>query len=160
MARAQQKKTESYRWFWDALDAYLARKNLKQTKQRKQIVELFIGLQTHLSAEELHEAARKDGQSVGLATIYRTLNLLADAGLAEQKSFGENRQVYEINMPGQHHDHLICIGCGDVIEFENEEIERLQDKVAAQHGFKLMTHRLDMFGYCKKDACTKQAKIN
>lgn len=157
MPRLSQKKSESYRWFWEALDAYLARKNLKQTKQRRQIVELFIGLGSHLSAEELHEAARKDGQSVGLATIYRTLNLLSEAGLAEQKSFGEGRQVFEVNMPGEHHDHLICLGCGDVIEFENEEIEQLQEKVAAAHGFKLMTHRLDMFGYCKREACSAKS---
>lgn len=147
-AKSPQKKSDAYRWFWEALDDYLAKKNLKQTRQRKQIVERFIGMKEHLSAEELHEAVRKDGHNIGLATIYRTLNLLADAGLAEQKSFGEGRFVYEINTPGMHHDHLICLGCGLVIEFENDEIEKLQDKVAAVHGFKLVSHRLDLFGHC------------
>ncbi len=147
-AKNPAKKIEAYRWFWDALDAYLSKKNLKQTKQRKQIVERFIDMKEHLSAEELHEAVRKDGHNIGLATIYRTLNLLADAGLAEQKSFGEGRFVYEVNTPGTHHDHLICLGCGLVIEFENDEIEKLQEKVAAVHQFKLVSHRLDLFGHC------------
>jgi Fur family ferric uptake transcriptional regulator len=154
------KKADAYRWFWEALDQYLAKKNLKQTKQRRRIVELFIGLNNHLSAEELHEAARRDGQSFGLATIYRTLNLLADAGLAEQKQFGEGRFVYEINMPGTHHDHLICLDCGTVIEFENDEIERLQEKVAAIHNFKLTSHRLDLYGHCQKPTCERRPKIN
>ena len=157
-AKSPQKKTEAYRWFWEALDAYLAKKNLKQTKQRKQIVERFIGMKEHLSAEELHEAVRKDGHNIGLATIYRTLNLLADAGLAEQKSFGEGRFVYEINTPGTHHDHLICLSCGLVIEFENDEIEKLQDKVAAQHQFKLASHRLDLFGHCSN--CLQKIRPN
>lgn len=150
------KKSDQYRWFWDALDTYLAKKNLKQTRQRRAIIELFINENRHLSAEELHEAARHNGQNVGLATIYRTLNLLADAGLAEQKSFGEGHQVYEVHMPGAHHDHLICIDCGAVIEFENDEIEALQEKVARLHDFTLATHRLDLFGHCTKTNCDRR----
>lgn len=155
-SRPSSKKTDSYRWFWDALDSYLSKKNLKQTKQRRAIIELFISINNHLSAEELHEAARRDGHNVGLATIYRTLNLLYDAGLAEQKSFGEGRQVFEINTPGSHHDHLICKDCGTVIEFENDEIEQLQEKVAALHEFKLTGHRLDLFGHCLKTNCERR----
>lgn len=161
MVRAHPPKADSYRWFWEALDSYLQRKNLKQTKQRKRIVELFIDLKSHLSAEELHEAARRDGQSVGLATIYRTLNLLADAGLAEQKSFGEGHFVYEINRPGDHHDHIICLDCGSVIEFGNDEIERLQESVAAKHDFRLTSHRLDLYGHCTRGpSCDRRPKVN
>jgi Fur family ferric uptake transcriptional regulator len=159
-ARTGTKKADTYRWFWEALDSYLARKNLKQTKQRKAIIELFIQLNRHLSAEELHEAARKDGQNVGLATIYRTLNLLSDAGLAEQKSFGEGRFVYEVSTPGEHHDHLICIDCGAVIEFENDEIEKLQERVANVHEFKLTAHRLDLFGHCLKTNCDRRPRAH
>ena len=157
-AKTTTKKAEAFRWFWEALDHYLARKNLKQTQQRRQIVELFIGLDTHVSAEELHEAARHAGHNIGLATIYRTLNLLADAGLAEQKQFGEGRFVYEIRTPGSHHDHLICLDCGAVIEFENDEIEKLQEKVAAVHEFRLTSHRLDLFGHCLKASCDRRPK--
>jgi Fur family ferric uptake transcriptional regulator len=148
------------KWFWTALDAYLTRKNLKQTRQRKQIVELFINKKSHLSAEELHEAARRDGYNIGLATIYRTLNLLADAGLAEQKSFGEGRFVFEVSTPGEHHDHIICLDCGAVIEFENAEIEALQQKVAAAHDMKLSTHRLDLFGRCLREPCDRRPAVN
>ncbi len=151
---------QDYRWFWTALDAYLTRKNLKQTRQRKQIVELFINTKRHLSAEELHEAARRDGHNIGLATIYRTLNLLADAGLAEQKSFGEGRFVYEVATPGEHHDHIICLDCGAVIEFENDEIESLQNKVAAAHDMKLKAHRLDLFGHCQRERCDRRPTVN
>ena len=153
------RKPDQFRWFWESLDQYLARMNLKQTKQRRAIVELMIAMNhRHLSAEELHEAARRDGHNVGLATIYRTLNLLAEAGLAEQKQFGEGRFVYEINVPGAHHDHLICLDCGTVIEFENHDIERLQEAEATRQGFRLTSHRLDLYGHCTRTACDRRAK--
>lgn len=159
-AKTTVRKSDTYRWFWDALDEYLSKKNLKQTRQRRGIIELFINLNRHLSAEELHEEARRDGHNVGLATIYRTLNLLAEAGLAEQKSFGENRFVYEVATPGAHHDHIICIDCGAVIEFENDEIERLQERVAAMHDFRLKAHRLDLFGHCLRKECDRKVRPN
>lgn len=148
---------DSFRWFWDSLDGYLAVKNLKQTQQRRKLIEIFLKMNTHVSAEELHEAARKAGYNIGLATIYRTLNLLAEADLVEQKSFVDGRHVYEVNMPGEHHDHLICLDCGLVIEFENEEIEKLQEKIAAAHGLELKVHRLDLFGRClDRESCARR----
>jgi Fur family ferric uptake transcriptional regulator len=148
---------DTFRWFWEALDTYLADKNLKQTQQRRKLIELFLKMNSHVSAEELHEAARNAGHNIGLATIYRTLNLLAEADLVEQKSFVDGRHVYEVNMPGEHHDHLICLDCGAVIEFENEEIEKLQEKIAQSRGFELKVHRLDLFGRClKKDTCERR----
>jgi len=153
VAKARAAVQAPYRWFWDSLDQYLLQSGLKQTKQRRAIVERFINLKSHVSAERLHADSRDGGLSVGLATIYRTLNLLADAGLVEQKQFGDGHFVYEIRTPGSHHDHLICLDCGAVIEFENEEIERLQEKVAAAHGFQLTSHRLDLFGHCRKEGC-------
>ena len=137
-------------WFWSTLDDYLAEHQLKQTKQRKVVVEHFLELDRHIAAEDLHESVRGAGHNIGLATIYRTLNLLEDAGLAEQKEFGDGRSLFEICQPGEHHDHLICTGCGLVIEFENAEIERLQEKVARAHKFTLTNHRLDLFGQCEK----------
>jgi Fur family ferric uptake transcriptional regulator len=156
--RTVERNPKSWRWFWDALDAYLARQGLKQTRQRKQIVELFLDAKDHLSAEELHESARKAGHDVGLATIYRTLNLLAEAGLATQKSFGESRQVFEVNEPGTHHDHIICVVCGTVTEFENDEIERLQERIAEELGFELTGHRLDLWGRCRRPDCKPREK--
>ena len=155
--KTSERKPDPFRWFGEALDLYLAKKNLKQTKQRQAIVSLFLSLKTHVSAESLHAAARAAGLDIGLATIYRTLNLLTEAGLTEQKQFGEGHVLYEVVQPGAHHDHLICLDCGKVLEFENAEIERLQQKVAAIHEFKLTSHRLDLFGHCLKKACKNRA---
>ena len=154
--KTSERKVDSHRWFSEALDQYLAKKHLKQTKQRQAIVQLFLELKTHVSAEALRAAAQDAGLDVGLATIYRTLNLLAEAGLAEQKQFGDGHFVYEIVRPGAHHDHLICLDCGKVLEFENAEIERLQEKVAALHEFRLTSHRLDLFGHCLKKVCANR----
>jgi len=142
-----------FAWFWLELDRYLTSKALKQTRQRRIIVQHFLALNRHVDAEELYARTRNAGHDFGLATIYRTLNLLTEAGLAEQKSFSDGRSVFEVNLPDQHHDHLICLECGHVLEFENSEIEDLQEKVAAKHGFELKSHRLDLFGRCLKKDC-------
>ena len=155
MAQATGTST-SFTWFWTELDRYLAKSQLKQTRQRKVIVEHFLRADSHLDAEELHRLINRDGHKIGLATIYRTLSLLTEAGLVEQKSFQDGRSVYEVHQPDGHHDHLICSDCGAVVEFENSEIERLQEKVAAQHGFRLKSHRLDLFGSCIKPNCANR----
>ena len=147
-----------FRWFWDELDRYLASKKLKQTRQRRIIVQHFLELNTHVDAEVLYARTREAGHDFGLATIYRTLNLLTESGLAEQKSFTDGRSVFEVNLPDQHHDHLICLECGQVLEFENNEIEELQKKVAQKHGFELKSHRLDLFGKCLKKDCEYRPK--
>lgn len=158
----EQETPKKYEWFWKGLDKYLERHQLKQTKQREKIVKLFLDIDTHMSAESLHVALKDEGENIGLATIYRTLNLLADAGLAVSRSFQDGKNVYEILHPDEHHDHLVCLDCGEIIEFENEKIEELQTQVAKQFGFDLVNHRLDLFGRCQKRAtCPKlnQVKI-
>lgn len=142
-----------HKWFWDVLNAYLEKQALKQTRQRKVVVEEFLAQDRHVDAEDLHGIVRKRDPKVGLATVYRTLNLLKEAGLADQKSFRDGRSVFEIHRPDHHHDHLVCLDCGKVMEFENEEIEGLQEKVAEQLGFKLTGHRLDLYGHCMRRDC-------
>lgn len=141
------------KWFWDVLNDYLARQALKQTRQRKIVVEEFLRIDRHVDAEDLFQIVRKRDPKVGLATVYRTLNLLKEAGLADQKSFRDGRSVFEVHRPDHHHDHLVCLDCGRVIEFENEEIEALQVKVAEELGFKLTGHRLDLYGHCLRGTC-------
>ncbi|MBI2602097.1 MAG: transcriptional repressor [Deltaproteobacteria bacterium] len=136
-------------WFWDTLDAHLSRQQLKQTKQRKVIVEHFLRLARHVDAEDLYRRVRGKGFKIGLATIYRTLNLLRDADLVTQHSFTDGRAIFEIKRPGTHHDHMVCSLCGIIQEFENDQIEVLQSKVAEDHGFTLTSHRLDLFGVCR-----------
>lgn len=142
-------------WFWDDLDAHLARQQLKQTKQRKVIVENFLKLARHVDAEDLYRRVRGKGFKIGLATIYRTLNLLKDADLVNQHSFSDGRAIFEIKKPDSHHDHLVCTRCGTIEEFENDQIEALQTSVADDHGFSLTRHRLDLYGICRNCQITK-----
>ncbi len=151
-------ETPGFAWFWEGLDQYLDQMGLKQTQQRRVIVEHFLAINAHVDAEELHRRVKDEGHDFGLATIYRTLNLLTEAGLVEQKSFQDGRSVFEVAHPGAHHDHLICTECGQVVEFEDHEIESLQEKIAAKYGMTLKSHRLDLFGRCLESAVCSDRK--
>jgi Fur family ferric uptake transcriptional regulator len=137
-----------FAWFWERLDRYLVGQDLKQTRQRKQIIQAFLELSDHTDAESLFRRIRRDYKDIGLATIYRTLNLLKAANLVVQHNFADGRAVFELLVPDEHHDHLVCTKCNKVVEFENKRIEELQTEVAQQFGFVLTDHRLDLFGYC------------
>ena len=138
------------KWFYKELDHYLETKQLKQTKQRQTVIDVFLESQKHVDAEGLQKNIKDRGFNIGLATVYRTLNLLREAGLVEQRSFSDGRTLFEISHPDEHHDHLVCLKCQKVVEFENEKIEKLQDEVAEKYGFDLITHRLDLFGHCSE----------
>jgi len=152
------KKKRNTKWFWEELNNYVNKQNLKQSKQRNAIIELFLEIDDHVSAEDLHAHARDHQLNTGLATIYRTLNLLKDAKLVEQKQFADGKAVFEIIQPNSHHDHLICTTCDRVIEFENSEIERIQEEIAKKYGLRLTDHRLDLFGECLKESCQYRPK--
>ncbi|MFK7872568.1 MAG: Fur family transcriptional regulator [Oligoflexales bacterium] len=142
-------KTSDYKWFWDGLDHYLIKNGMKQSSQRKVIVSYFLEVGTHVHAEDIHAAMRADGHVVGLATIYRALSLLKDAGLVQQYLFGDGKRVFEIFDPEEHHDHMICQDCGGVSEFHNEQIEKIQVDVANERGFKVVSHRHELYGVCQ-----------
>ena len=148
-------KDKNLIWFWDALDTYLTRHQLKQTQQRKIIVSFFLKLAKHVDAEDLYRKVRGEGHKIGLATIYRTLNLLRDADLVNQHSFADGRAIFEISRPGSHHDHLVCVTCGKIEEVENEEIEHLQRTIAQDYKYELTSHRLDLYGHCPSCRKTK-----
>ena len=136
-ARAHQKLTE-----------HLARHGLKQTHQREAILDAFISADGHLTSEEIHELVRKESPDIGAATVYRTLKLFVDAGVANASTFRDGVTVYEHEL--HHHDHLICLGCGQIIEWECDEIEALQLQIARDHGYRLTRHRHHLFGYCPR----------
>ncbi|MEZ4741313.1 MAG: transcriptional repressor [Bdellovibrionota bacterium] len=146
-------------WFWAEFDKFLSQKQLKQTQQRKLIIDYFLQANRHIDADELHEIVKGKGHNIGLATIYRTLNLLKDSGLVEQRTFAEGRSVFEVSNPNSHHDHLICQDCGKIFEFENEKIEEIQLKIAEQLNFSLTDHRLELFGKCQRKDCTYRNKV-
>lgn len=135
---------------------YIVRNKLKNTPQRRLIASIFFESGKHLTTEELYNVVRKEDSSVGQATVYRTLKLLSRAGLAKEHHFGETTARYEPIIDDSHHDHLICTACGKNVEFEDEDIERAQIRLAKRHGFTLTSHRMLLFGLCA--ACRKKYK--
>ena len=128
--------------------AYLAKNRLKRSEQREAIVDTFLRSQSHLSVDDLLHLVQKRRADIGRTTVYRTLKLLQAAGLAlELELRGESRFEREYNRA--HHDHFICQHCGDIIEFESPEIERIQDEIAAGLGFIIEGHRHQIFGQCR-----------
>jgi len=131
--------------------AYVQDHRLNVTEQREAIVEQFLRTREHVSIDELLVKVRKRHPKVGYATVYRTLKLLVDSGLAVERQFGDGQARYEV--VGDHHDHLICVKCGLILEFEDDEIERLQDNIAKRlGGFTVLRHRHELYGLCPKAA--------
>jgi Fur family ferric uptake transcriptional regulator len=142
--------------FTQQFEEYLRRKKLRLTDQRKLIVNAFSRKKGHVSAEELYRYIQKTTSSIGFATVYRTLNLLADAGLASGKNFRDGFVRFECCREAtKHHDHLICTQCGKIIEFTNTHIEKLQETVAKDHGFIIKDHSLEIYGRCHNCAGDK-----
>jgi Fur family transcriptional regulator, ferric uptake regulator len=127
---------------------------LRRTGQRDLILETFLSSEEHLTSEDLCSLVHKVDRSIGLTTVYRTLKLLTEAGLAREVRFGDNRTYYEHHYNHEHHDHMICTECGMVIEFFSAEIEDLQDQMANKFEFKPTHHSLRMWGVCS--ACQKK----
>jgi Fur family ferric uptake transcriptional regulator len=129
---------------------------LKRTAQRDLILEVFIRTEKHLSSEDLYQLVKQEDPTIGQTTVYRTLKLLTDAGLAREVRFGDGRTHYEHNYKHQHHDHMICIECGEIIEFYSAELEAIQDAMAARHGFEVKQHLLRIMGVCSD--CRREQK--
>jgi len=143
----EEEGTESLKAKWKE---YLQANSLNTTQQRETIVDEFLESEGHVSTDDLLERSRKKNKKIGYATVYRTLKLLVEAGLAQQRDFGDGQTRYET--VSHHHDHLICSKCGLVLEFEDEDIEELQEKVAQRlGGFKIVHHRLELYGLCPKE---------
>jgi Fur family transcriptional regulator, ferric uptake regulator len=138
------------------LSEFLVDRGLKSTSQRDKILDVFVKAGRHLSAEELYARVKKLHPGIGFATVYRTLKLLAEAGLAQERRFEDGFTRYEHASPDAHHDHLICTRCGAIIEFENERIEALQQDVARKHHFEVQNHKLELYGLC--EACRGKNK--
>lgn len=130
--------------------AYLEKKQLKSTRQRDLIAQKFFSTDGHISIEELLSLSRSENPRIGYATVYRTLKLLTECGLAALRRFGEGQTMYETAGDTEHHDHLICIECQHVLEFQNTDIEQEQERVARSFGFNLVRHRLELYGLCPR----------
>ena len=132
---------------------------LKTTFPRLKILELFENAKVrHLTADDVYQLLLAENMDIGLATVYRVLTQFEQAGLLERHHFESGKAVFEIKA-GQHHDHLVCINCGHVEEFFDEEIERRQKKIAKERGFAIQEHALYLYAECTKTECTHRENL-
>ncbi len=136
------------------LKAYLTEKKLKYTHQRQVVTEVFFDAaaeQLHPTIDELFLRVKAVDSKIGYATVYRTIKLFEECKLASPRRFGDNQTRYEPEIPGEHHDHMICRECGAIIEFEDDRIEELQERVSKELGFTLVDHKMVLFGTPEQD---------
>jgi Fur family ferric uptake transcriptional regulator len=127
----------------------LRERGLKSTAQRDDIAKIFFSSDVHFSVDDLYTAVRRVNPRVGYATVYRTLKLLKECGLAAERHFGEGQARYEpTEETAQHHDHIICERCEKIVEFNSEELERQQERIARFLGFVVSHHRMELYGIC------------
>ena len=126
---------------------------LKATLPRLKILEIFQkGTQRHMTAEDVFRVLLEERSDIGLATVYRVLTQFEQAGILTRHHFESDRAVYELNQ-GHHHDHIVCMECGQVVEFYDPELEALQERIAARYGFEIVDHSLYLYGRCLKGDC-------
>lgn len=129
----------------DRLERLCIEKGLRMTGQRRVVARVLSVAEDHPDVEEVYRRSADIDPNISIATVYRTVRLFEEAGIIERHDFGDGRARYE-EAPEEHHDHLIDTTTGQVIEFHNAEIERLQEIVAREHGFELIGHRLELYG--------------
>lgn len=137
-----------------AFERFLRGRGLKLTHPRRAILDAALARHDHFSADELADRLRQGPRPASKASVYRTLALLKESGLLEEQDFGGGRKFYEQALGRTHHDHLVCIACGQIAEFQNPRIEQMQDQVTGREGFVPIFHSLKIFGYCR--ACRKR----
>jgi Fur family ferric uptake transcriptional regulator len=138
----------------ERLREYLRTRNLRMTPERRWVLQGVLSREGHFDAEELLNFLHRRHMPVSRATLYRTLDHLAASGLVKKHRFGQGHALFEHIYGRQHHDHMVCDRCGAVLEFVNDEIERLQDEVCEKHGFLPTNHVMQIFGVCRK--CQEQ----
>ena len=135
---------------------FIRKKGLRFTRQRAVLLKFFLRQRKHLSVDEFHRLVRRKYPEIGRSTVFRTLKLLSEAGLAQQVDLGDKIVRYEPKYGHPHHDHLICERCGKLIEFVDYELEKLQDDLCKKFGFLPRRHHLEIFGFCSE--CRKSQK--
>lgn len=133
--------------------AELKATGLKATLPRLKILEIFQKNSVrHLSAEDIYRLLLSENLEIGLATVYRVLTQFEQAGILSRNYFETGKAVFELN-EGSHHDHIVCLDCGRVEEFQDDEIEKRQHEIADKHGFEIVDHTLAIYGHCVKPEC-------
>jgi Fur family transcriptional regulator, ferric uptake regulator len=129
-------------------DAYMLGRGLRSTEQRRLILDTFFDAREHMTIDGLLKQVRALDAGIGYATVYRTMKLLTASGVVQEHHFGDGFTRYELSDDQAHHDHLVCLECGKIIEFEEAQIEILQAKVARHHGFLVRAHKHELYGVC------------
>jgi Fur family ferric uptake transcriptional regulator len=137
------------------LEGFLRERGQKMTSPRETVLDAFLAMERHVTAEELLDAARRIDPKIGQATVFRTIKLLAEAGLAREACPDDGARHFEHAFRHEHHDHLVCVECGVVLEFKDEAIERAQEAVYRARGFKPSGHKLELLGTCP--SCSKRS---
>ena len=130
------------------LARYLEERGLKHTRQRDAILEVFLSTSGHTTSEEIYQRVKAEYPKIGHTTVYRTMKILVEAGLAQERHFDESGVRYEVEH--EHHDHLVCIRCGKIIEFDCQLIEKTQEEVADRYRFRVLRHRHELYGHCEQ----------
>ena len=134
--------------YLNKLATYLNHNGLKMTAPRKVIIECLEHVSSHFTLDELLKEVEQRRSGVGQATLYRTMRLLVDAGIVEEHRFDDGITRYEVQDDETHHDHMICLICGKIIEFEDKIIEERQEALAREFGIQIITHKMELYGHC------------
>lgn len=135
----------------------MAERGLRSTEQRRLIIDTFFEQAEHVSVDELLEQVKARDPRIGYATVYRTLKMLVEGGIVHEHRFGDGFTRYELTDEDAHHDHLICLVCGKITEFEEPLIEELQERIAARYGFRVEDHKHELYGTCRECAAKRPA---
>lgn len=138
------------------LDVYMSKRGLRSTEQRRVIIDTFFETTDHVTIDELLSQVRAIDPKIGYATVYRTMKMLADGGIVHERKFGDGFTRYELADEEAHHDHLICLECGSITEFEEPLIEQLQERIAARYKFLVRHHKHELYGVCQ--SCQKSRR--
>ncbi len=137
---------------------YLVSQELKVTPQRLAVLRAALTIEGHFEADELHGRLRETDSQASKATVYRTLELLVDSGVLRQVSLGERHAHYEHAFGHRHHDHLVCVQCGRVIEFSSPDLERIQEGICRRHHFTPLGHRMRIMGLCQRCSADRNVR--
>ncbi len=157
--KTKQADEEAIRQKEKAFQDFIQARGLKTTRQRNTIVSVFFGMRGHISVEELLRQVKQVNPKIGYATVYRTLHLLVESGLVEERRFGDGLARYEGRSEVEHHDHMICLECGQISEFFNPHLEALQQKLAQDHKFRIYRHRLELYGACEDTSACQRRQL-
>jgi len=140
----------------DILGRYLKSNGLLYSRQREQVLDIFLKTEKHPTINDLYELVRKKNSKIGLATVYRSMKVICDAGLARETDFGDGARRYEHKYKHQHHHHLVCIKCGRIVEIASPRLEQIQRQLAKKHDFAVSRDTMKIFGICR--ACKRKSK--